>query len=505
VSNAGTKVLKELLGICTQPPLINQIEVHPCLVEQDLIDLCRKNGIQIQSYSPIKVPLQSPLVHALAKRMGATPMQVLLSWHFSQQFGVVTSTSKEDHLAGFDCDVVSLDVVDLAALGTLNTGIRLGMWDLCLAGMYYGTRVLEPMNEEAISNIRPNFRPMAMHSTRELPDYVQMYAPQSAGVDLASAQQVTERTWRAMNAESEAQHRADKPVLSTEHAAVLDELNSNGIVLTAGSRLHDGSTSFESILRDSLAFVEQQRAGRKLPQPRPAGEYVQWFRLQPAPAALQAALTRFALGPLLDIVNSYCEMSMRLFEIDFVHTDETLEPLSGNNTWHVDFEDYHVLKAYLYLSDVSLMTGPLRYLRGTHPKSRSSARVAEFARNGQWDTPYVFKCFNPYSIMHAFGPAGSLVVFDARGIHSGGHVLAGTRDVVAFQYLAGHAIHRERRMVFGSRIAEGFQARYPDALPTPPSSSRARHAVSGQKDAMTNELVQRLEFPIGHRASESFR
>ena len=71
---------------------------------------------------------------------------------------------------------------------------------------------------------------------------------------------------------------------------------------------------------------------------------------------------------LLDIANSYVGMWSKLEYVDLWYTP----PIGDNERkssqrWHRDFNDRHLLKAFLYLVDVDENTGPFEYVAGSAP------------------------------------------------------------------------------------------------------------------------------------------
>ena len=85
VSNYSARYLNELLPQATVVPAVNQIENHPSLPQQEIVDLCKQKGIHITAYSPLG-STGSPLftaepIVAVAKKRNVTPAIVLLSWH----------------------------------------------------------------------------------------------------------------------------------------------------------------------------------------------------------------------------------------------------------------------------------------------------------------------------------------------------------------------------------------------------------------------------------------
>ena len=53
VSNFTIRHLTELLAETETVPAVNQVELHPYLLQQDLLDFCASKGIVIEAYSPL--------------------------------------------------------------------------------------------------------------------------------------------------------------------------------------------------------------------------------------------------------------------------------------------------------------------------------------------------------------------------------------------------------------------------------------------------------------------
>lgn len=85
VCNYSTRYLNELLPKVNVVPAVNQIENHPQLPQQEIVDLCKSKGIHITAYSPLGStgsPLMTlPEVEGVAKKHNVTPGSVLLSYH----------------------------------------------------------------------------------------------------------------------------------------------------------------------------------------------------------------------------------------------------------------------------------------------------------------------------------------------------------------------------------------------------------------------------------------
>ncbi len=53
VSNFSIKQLQDIMETCEIKPVTNQIEVHPYLQEDDLVEFCQKNNILVSTYGSI--------------------------------------------------------------------------------------------------------------------------------------------------------------------------------------------------------------------------------------------------------------------------------------------------------------------------------------------------------------------------------------------------------------------------------------------------------------------
>ena len=85
VANYSVRYLEELLPHATIIPAANQIENHPSLPQQEIVDFCKAKGIHITAYSPLgssgSPMLKAEAVVEVAKKRNVTPAAVLLSYH----------------------------------------------------------------------------------------------------------------------------------------------------------------------------------------------------------------------------------------------------------------------------------------------------------------------------------------------------------------------------------------------------------------------------------------
>ncbi|WP_409330344.1 aldo/keto reductase [Trujillonella humicola] len=129
VSNFQASHLRRLFEETGVRPAVNQIEVHPYLVQDELRAFGADHGIVTEAWSPIaqgKV-LDDPVIVRVAEQVGRTPAQVVLRWHVQRGDVVfpksVTRSRMEENWALFD---FALDEDAMTAITGLDRGERTG-------------------------------------------------------------------------------------------------------------------------------------------------------------------------------------------------------------------------------------------------------------------------------------------------------------------------------------------------------------------------------------------
>ena len=129
VSNFLKIHLDELLPNCSTIPMVNQMEFHPYLVQQGLVDFCDEKGIQYESWSPLmrgKI-LEVDLLKNLSKKYGKTIVQIVLRWNL--QKGVITipkSSNPERIKSNADIFDFELSLEDMKSIDSLDRNFRIG-------------------------------------------------------------------------------------------------------------------------------------------------------------------------------------------------------------------------------------------------------------------------------------------------------------------------------------------------------------------------------------------
>ncbi|MRX64272.1 aldo/keto reductase [Maribacter sp. RZ05] len=129
VSNFLKHHLEDILDSAEIVPMVNQMEFHPYLVQQGLLDYCNENQIQYEAWSPMmqgKI-FELDAIKDMAKKYGKSPAHVVLRWDL--QKGVVTipkSVKKERIINNADIFDFELSKEDMAYLDGLEKGHRFG-------------------------------------------------------------------------------------------------------------------------------------------------------------------------------------------------------------------------------------------------------------------------------------------------------------------------------------------------------------------------------------------
>lgn len=129
VSNFLQHHLEDLLTSAEIVPMVNQMEYHPYLVQQDLLDFCNSKGIQYEAWSPLMQGhiFDLEVMKDLAAKYNKTIAQMVLRWDL--QKGVVTipkSSKKERIIANADLFDFEISQEDINLLDGLDQGKRFG-------------------------------------------------------------------------------------------------------------------------------------------------------------------------------------------------------------------------------------------------------------------------------------------------------------------------------------------------------------------------------------------
>jgi len=123
VSNFQVHHLQDLLERFPVKPMVNQVEYHPYLTQQEVLQFCKEQGIQLEAWSPLMRGgelLDHPVIRELGKQYGKTPAQIVLRWDL--EHGVVTIPKSvhaqriRENAAVFDFALTAAEVSRIDAL-----------------------------------------------------------------------------------------------------------------------------------------------------------------------------------------------------------------------------------------------------------------------------------------------------------------------------------------------------------------------------------------------------
>jgi hypothetical protein len=126
---------------------------------------------------------------------------------------------------------------------------------------------------------------------------------------------------------------------------------------------------------------------------------------------------------LLDIANAYLGLWAKLEYVDVWYSipQEVDAERKASQRWHRDYNDRHLLKAFLYLVDVDEGTGPFEYIAG-------SARGGPYADKWAWrplsesypPQDELSQRIPPEAIRTFTAPKGTIIFCNTSGFHRGG-------------------------------------------------------------------------------------
>lgn len=138
-SNFGSENLQKLIEQGEIAPAVNQVECHPYLQQNELLEFCRNNQIVLTAYSPLgsgdrseqlkheNEPklLEDSVILEIANRLNVTTAQVLLAWHINRDVVVIPKSVHESRLRENLASVnIKLDAADMQKIAELDRNYR---------------------------------------------------------------------------------------------------------------------------------------------------------------------------------------------------------------------------------------------------------------------------------------------------------------------------------------------------------------------------------------------
>ena len=118
VSNFLKDDLENLLSDCRVKPMVNQILLHISNTDQDLLNFCKEQHIQVEAYSPIAhgEALKNPVIAQMAKKYGVSAAQLCVRYVLQLGTVALPKTADPQHMAENAAVDFVLTPEDMAAL-----------------------------------------------------------------------------------------------------------------------------------------------------------------------------------------------------------------------------------------------------------------------------------------------------------------------------------------------------------------------------------------------------
>jgi hypothetical protein len=219
------------------------------------------------------------------------------------------------------------------------------------------------------------------------------------------------------------------PPLDDVQRNVLERLREEGYATLPFTELVPDPDVWQELEADGARFAAETEAG--LAREREGGdselrrregkEFLVRKYSRDVELGLDDPWLRLGTNPrLLDLANAYLGMWSKLEYVDVWYTPPAGGERKSSQRWHRDFNDRHLLKAFLYLVDVDEDTGPFEYV----PRS---APGGEFDRLWPWrplgenypPEDDFAKSVDGRSVTFT-APKGTIIFCNTSGFHRGG-------------------------------------------------------------------------------------
>ncbi|WP_040224845.1 aldo/keto reductase [Bhargavaea cecembensis] len=113
VSNHHRHHLEEVFAVANVKPMVNQIELHPYLSQEELRSFCQENDIAVTAWSPLARGrlLDEPVITRIAEARGKTPAQVIIRWHLQHDIIVIPKSVRPERVKA-NADVFDFSLTD---------------------------------------------------------------------------------------------------------------------------------------------------------------------------------------------------------------------------------------------------------------------------------------------------------------------------------------------------------------------------------------------------------
>jgi Phytanoyl-CoA dioxygenase (PhyH) len=241
------------------------------------------------------------------------------------------------------------------------------------------------------------------------------------------------------------------PQLDDVQGRIVEGLKADGYVVLPYSELFPEARTWERLEEDARAFVEATEAGLKREAEgvesslrRTSKDFVVRKNAYGVTLPLDDPWLALATSPrMLDIANSYLGLWSKLEYVDLWYTkpSDAESERRSSQRWHRDFNDRHLLKAFIYLTDVDEEAGPFEYV----PRSAPGNELG-----GLWPWRPLGENYPPQDeladriagrpVQTFTGPKGTMIFCNTSGFHRGGFATGKPRVLATFTYASPAAL-----------------------------------------------------------------
>ena len=139
VANFNIDNLEKLRSMAKIKPEMNQVELHPALVQDDLVKFCRKHDILVTAYSPLGSKDRSSQmkkgdepdlfeldsVKSIAEKKDKTPAQILIAFSLNRGISVIPKSTNAGRIKqNLEADDINLTPDEVAEISKTDKNYR---------------------------------------------------------------------------------------------------------------------------------------------------------------------------------------------------------------------------------------------------------------------------------------------------------------------------------------------------------------------------------------------
>ena len=129
ISNFLELHLDQLLPEVEIMPMVNQMEFHPFLIQQSLLDKCNEHNIQYQAWGPMMQGriFEIPLLKQIGKKYRKNQVQVVLRWDLQRGVATIPKSVNQARVE-MNADIFDFELSDeeMAVINALDCNHRFG-------------------------------------------------------------------------------------------------------------------------------------------------------------------------------------------------------------------------------------------------------------------------------------------------------------------------------------------------------------------------------------------